>query len=433
MEQTVFKTTLANGIRILSKTMPHTRSVSMGVWVSVGARDESPSESGLSHLIEHMIFKGTQKRNALKIAKEFDAIGGQTNAFTSFESTCYHAKVLDDHVETMVDILSDIFLNSVFAESEIDKERPVIFQEMSMVEDNPEDFIHVLSGRYYWGDNPLGRSILGTRENLSRFKTDHLKSFFRRYYQPEHIVISIAGNLTHDQVLDLVGPVFEASRRGEQLPQRITPTAHPQIGLNHRDIEQVHLCVGTQGIPIADPNRFAFSLLNTIVGGNMSSRLFQKIRESKGYAYSVYSFLTSYIDTGFFGIYSAVNPDNAYKTISLIVDEIHKISSEPVTDAELSEAKEYIKGNLLLASESVDNQMVRLAQNEINFGYHTTLQEVVDRITAVEKEGIMTLAQDLFQSHRLSLTTLGPWTDKTLLEPIFGKVEVEHDIPSAHD
>ena len=433
MEQTVHKTTLANGIRILSKTMPHTRSVSMGVWVSVGARDESSDESGLSHLIEHMIFKGTQKRNALQIAKEFDAIGGQTNAFTSFESTCYHAKVLDDHVETMVDILSDIFLNSVFEETEIAKERPVIFQEMSMVEDNPEDYIHVLSGRYYWGDNPLGRSILGTRENLSRFKTDNLKSFFRRYYQPDHIVISIAGNLKHDQVLGLVSPVFETSWPGEQLPRRVTPSAHPQIGMHFRDIEQVHLCIGTEGIPISDPGRFAFSLLNTILGGNMSSRLFQKIRESKGYAYSVYSFLTSYIDTGFFGIYSAVNPDNAFKTVSLIVEEIHKISSEPVTDSELAEAKEYIKGNLLLASESVDNQMVRLAQNEINFGYHTSLQEVVDRITAVDKEEIMTLAHKLFQSHPLSLTTLGPWTDKTLLEPIFHKVEMDHVIPNALD
>ena len=220
---TVDKTTLKNGIRIVSKTMPHARSVSMGVWVNVGARDESELESGLSHFIEHMIFKGTRKRSAFQIAKEFDAIGGHTNAFTAMENTCYHARVMDTHTETMVDILSDIFINSVFDPAEIDKERPVILQEIGMVEDSPEEYIHVLSGHNYWGDNPLGRSILGSPQNIIQFDAPMIKKFFSRLYQPERIVISAAGKLDHHHLVDLVQPAFETIQPGNDIPQRITP------------------------------------------------------------------------------------------------------------------------------------------------------------------------------------------------------------------
>jgi predicted Zn-dependent peptidase len=412
MDQAINKTILENGIRILTKKMPYARSVSMGVWVNVGARDESPSENGLSHMIEHMIFKGTQKRTAFQIAKEFDAIGGQTNAFTSFEYTCYHARVLDAHLETMVDILSDIFLNSVFDEKEVEKERPVIFQEINMVEDNPEEYIHILSGNTYWGDNPLGRSILGTRENVIRFNASIIKDFFHRFYQPEHIVISAAGNISHQHFVDLVSPAFELSRPGNGFPKRITPECQSQVRMHYRDLEQVHICLGTKGISITNPRRYAFSLLNTILGGNMSSRLFQKIRERSGLAYSVYSYISSYVDTGIFGAYVAVQPDNALKAARLIINEMNALKKDRVDQTELKDAKDYTIGNLMLASESVDSQMVRLAQNEINFGHDITLETVVDHIKAVSDEDIITIAESLFQSDQLGLTTLGALKDK---------------------
>jgi predicted Zn-dependent peptidase len=404
----VKKTTLSNGVRILTKTMPFVHSVSMGVWVNVGARDESASENGLSHLIEHMIFKGTRKRTAFQIAKEFDAIGGHTNAFTSFENTCYHARVMDTHFDTMVDILTDIFLNSEFAEEEVVKERPVIFQEIGMVEDNPEEYVHVLSGSAFWGDNPLGRSILGTRENILAFTSEKIKTFFNRFYQPSHIVVAVAGNVSHVRIVELVGPAFSAVKTGPGFPGRKTPADYPQIKLHQRNLEQVHICLGTRGVSITDPKRYAFSLLNTIFGGNMSSRLFQKIREHHGLAYAVYSFISSYEDTGMFGAYVGVQPDKVRETVGLIMEEIRLLKKDPVDDTELNDAKNYTKGNLLLASESVDNQMVRLAQNEINFGRSVPLQEIIDQVEAITASDIGDLAVELFREDRLALTALGP-------------------------
>ena len=418
MKPAVEKTTLANGVRILTKRMPYARSVSMGVWVNAGARDESVGENGLSHMIEHMIFKGTRKRSAFQIAKEFDAVGGHTNAFTSYENTCYHARVMDSHLETMVEILADIFLNSVFDEQEVDKERPVIFQEMSMVEDNPEEYIHVLSSSAYWGDNPLGRSILGNPENLRRFDSETIKNFFHRLYQPCHIVIAVAGNIGHPHILDLVGPAFAGITAGQGFPARITPKGDPQIQLHHRQLEQVHLCLCTQGFSITDERRFAFSLLNTIFGGNMSSRLFQKIREQRGLAYSVYSFVSSFVDTGMFGAYVGLNPDNAWEAAALMIEDMRQLATSRVDPSELEAAKNYTTGNLLLASESVDNQMVRLAQNEMNFGRYVPLQEVVDRIGAVGADDILDMARTIFQDERLSLTTLGPISDPRPFEKL---------------
>ncbi len=412
MPKAVNKTILKNGIRIVTKRMPYVRSVSMGVWVNVGARDETPAESGLSHLIEHMIFKGTRKRTAYQIAKEFDAIGGHTNAFTSMENTCYHAKVLDTHLESMVEILSDIFLNSLFDAREVERERPVILQEIGMVEDNPEDYIHVLSGRHFWGDNPLGRSVLGSRENVRGFDDNAIRDFFHRAYIPDRIVISAAGNLEHDHIIDIVGNAFEAVNPGNGFPDRITPKSRSGITLHQRDLEQVHICLGTTGLSITDPRRYAYSLLNTILGGNMSSRLFQEIRERRGLAYSVYAFIASHVDTGMFGVYAGVDPANARETVELIVKEIGRLKRTSVDPSELKGAVEYTKGNLLLASENSDSQMFRLAQNEFHFGGHIPLKEVVDKIDSVTREDIIELSASLFQSKKLALTMLGPVPDK---------------------
>ena len=421
MDQAINKSVLKNGVRIVTKRMPHIHYMSMGVWVNVGARDESLAESGLSHFIEHMIFKGTEKRSSFQIAKEFDSIGGHTNAFTSAENTCYHAKVMDTHLDTMVDILSDIFLNSVFDEKEVENERAVILQEISMLEDSPDEYVHVLSGKNIWGKNSLGRLILGTRENVASFDTKTIRGFFSHFYQPERIVISVAGNVEHERFVDLVGPAFESVRPGDGFPERITPDGRSLIDLHHRELEQVHICLGVKSIPITDPRRYAYSLMNTILGGNMSSRLFQEIRERRGLAYSVYSFIISYADTGMFGSYVAVDPKNAYKSIELILKEICKLKETLVDPDELRDAKEYTKGSLMLSSESNDNQMVRLAQNETHFGRYLPLKDIIEEIDSVTPNNILELAQNLFQTNHFALTTLGSITDEKVFHEILMK------------
>ena len=413
MNPTVNKTILDNGVRIVSMKMPHVRSVAMGVWVQVGSRDETDAESGLSHFIEHMIFKGTARRTAFQIAKEFDAIGGQTNAFTSMEHTCYHARVLDTQLETMVDIFSDIFLNSMFDGKEVERERPVIFQEIGMVEDSPEELVHVMMGPAFWGGHPLGRSILGSRENIQRFDSQAIKGFFARRYQPDRIVIAIAGNVDHYHLVEMVGPVFSTIVAGNGFAQRRPPITGCGIQVKHRDLEQAHVCLGMNGVSVTDPRRFAASLLNTILGGNMSSRLFQIIREERGLAYSIYSFLTSFADTGMFGVYTAVDPKDLNACIALILDEIRRLKHEPISADALGDAKEFTKGNLLMAAESPDNQMVRLAQNEFYFGRAIPMQSVIDNIEAVTTADLLSLADELWGGDNAALTMLGPGVDQT--------------------
>ena len=390
----------------------------MGVWVDVGARDESPEESGLSHFIEHMIFKGTQKRSAYQIAKEFDAIGGQTNAFTSMESTCYHAKVIDNHLATMVDILTDIFLNSAFDSQEVERERPVIFQEIGMLEDSPEEYVHLLAGKAYWGDAPLGGSILGPRENITRFTAESIVSFFRKYYQPERIVISAAGHLSHEDFVKRVAAPFESIRPGNGLPPRIPPKGRRRVALHSRTLEQVHICLSTGGVSITDPRRYPMALMNTVLGGNMSSRLFQEIRERRGLAYAVYSFVSSFVDTGMFGAYVGVDAANVRAVVDLLLTHLRQLAEAAVTESELTDAKEFTKGNLLLASESVDNQMVRIAQNEIHFGRNIPMQEVVAAVEAVSAEEIRSLARTLLDENPIALTLLGPVSEQDVPEGI---------------
>ncbi len=421
MIKDVRKTTLDNGVRILTKHIPHVHSVAMGVWVNVGARDETEKEAGLSHLIEHMIFKGTQRRSGYQIAKEFDAIGGQTNAFTTMENTCYHASVMDTHLATMVDILSDIFLNSVFEPQELERERPVILQEIGMVEDSPEEHVHLLAANTVWDKHPLGRSILGRRRNIQSFEAADIKRFFDTHYQPDQIVISAAGNVDPDRFADMVGPAFETIPCNPLPSRRQKPTTHQRTALYPRDIEQTHICFGAGGLPITDPARYASSLMNTIFGGNMSSRLFQQIREQRGLAYSVYSYITSYVDSGLFGAYAGVDADNALEATEIMLSGHKQLAEERVTANELADAKEYTKGSLMLASESTENQMARIAQNEIHFGCYVPLQKVVDRVDAVSVDDVIELAQRLRSKGFSALTLMGPLTDQKPFDDLLRK------------
>ncbi len=421
MAAIVNKTELKNGIRILSQKMAHIRSVSMGVWVNVGARDEKPAESGLSHFIEHMIFKGTQRRTAYQIAKEFDAIGGHTNAFTTMENTCYHGKVMDTHLDTMVDILTDIFLNSVFDPQEIEKERPVILQEIKMVKESPDEYVHLLSGKNFWGDNPLGRSILGNQKNIIQFDAHQIKNYFHRLYQPDRIVVSAAGNVDHAYLTDLLEPAFDSIKPGNGITERVTPQSRGLVNINYQDLEQVHICVSTPGLSIKDPRRYACSLLNTILGGNMSSRLFQEVREKRGLAYSVYSFMMSHADIGMCGIYLAVDPAKALEATGVVLEILDQLCIKPITAAELKGAIEYTKGSLLLASESNENQMVRCAQNEINFKRDIKLPEVIAKIESVTTAEILELSKSLFVRNKMGLTLLGPVKTEKSFEDILHK------------
>jgi predicted Zn-dependent peptidase len=411
MREKVSKTVLDNGVRILTAEMPHMHSVSMGLWVNAGARDETPAENGLSHLIEHMVFKGTARRSALQIAKEFDAIGGNNNAFTSMETTCFHGRVMASHLPAMADILCDIFLNSVFDGSELERERPVILQEIGMLEDSPEEYVHVLLEETFWGEHPLGKNILGTPENLTRFDSAGIKDFFRRFCQPGRIVVSAAGNVTHERFVDLVGPAFESLSPTMGGSDRVPASGNRQVRVVPRDLEQVHIALATRGLSVSDPGRYACVLMNTILGGNMSSRLFQEIRERRGLAYSVYSFLSPHQGTGMCGAYAGVQAEHAHETTELMIRQMGRLKNVPVTTEELQEAKEYSKSAMLLATESVESQMAALAQNELHFGRHIPVEEILERIDAVSANDISALAAALFRSDALSLVLLGPVAD----------------------
>ena len=402
------KTVLDNGIRILTKKIPHARSVAMGVWVNVGARDETADQGGLSHFIEHMIFKGTKKRTALQIAKEFDAIGGQCNAFTSKENTCYYAKVMDTHVDTMVDLLSDIFLNSVFDAAEIERERQVILQEIRMLEDTPDEHVHVLLAKGVWGNHPIGRSILGSQDTVGRFDGESIRAYFGRAYQPERIVIAAAGNVDHGPFSESIASTFEVVRKGNDFPERIKPAMDWVARTYPKDLEQVHICLGTKGVHATDERRHACALLNVVLGGNMSSRLFQEIRERRGLAYAVYSFVSSYSDTGLIGVYVGTDNSNTEKVLSLIVKEMRRLKEKPIDASELRNAKEHLKGSIYLAAESTDNQMTRLAHNEFNFGRPVPLEELTANVEAVTAEEIMSLARETFREKAVTLALLGP-------------------------
>ena len=321
-------------------------------------------------------------------------------------------------MDTMVDILSDIFLNSVFDPLEIEKERPVILQEIKMVKESPDEYVHLLSGKNFWGDNPLGRSILGSQENIIQFHADQIKNYFHRLYQPDRILVSVAGNVDHSHLTDRLQPAFESIEPGNDISERVTPRSRGLVTVNEQDLEQVHICLSTPGLSIKDPRRYACALLNTILGGNMSSRLFQEIREKRGLAYSVYSFMMSHADTGMCGIYLAVDPAKALEATVLVLGELDKLGSKPISSAELKGALEYTKGSLLLASESNENQMVRSAQNEIHFQRDITLQEVIVKIESVTAADILALSKKLFTRNKMGLTLLGPVKDKKSFEDV---------------
>jgi predicted Zn-dependent peptidase len=403
----VKKTVLNNGIRVISEHIPHAHSVTIGIWVATGSRDEPSEFNGVAHFIEHLLFKGTGHRNALQIAREIDSLGGILNAFTGREYVCYYAKVLHRFLPKIVDLLADIFLNSIFDPEEIEKERKVILQEIGLLEDSPDEFIHDLFARNFWQGHPLGRPIIGTEQSVGGLSREIIKDYVGEAYRGGNIIIAAAGRVDHDELLNLMAGLFSSVPEGKRRPAVIPLPPTRKIESVAKDLEQIHLCLGTLSIPQDHPRRYEAFILNTVLGGSMSSRLFQEVREKLGLAYSIYSYMTSHSDSGSLAVYAGTSRERFTEVIAIILKEFKRFRTDPLDCEELENAKEQLKGNILLSLESSDNRMTKLAKNEIYFGRYQPLMEIVKGIDQVTPESILELAADLFNDDYLTLVLMG--------------------------
>jgi predicted Zn-dependent peptidase len=409
------KLALPNGLVVITETMSHVRSVSVGLWVRNGSRREIPEENGLAHFIEHMVFKGTERRSAEAIAREMDSVGGMLDAFTSKEQICFNAKVLDEHLPIAFDIIADLLLRPKFDSEDVKKERKVVLEEIKMDLDNPEYLLHEIFTRGFWPGHPLGRPILGTRETVEKFNRDALRTRFENWFAPDHLVVTAAGNVSHDQVLDLVRREFGALQPAGPADDGGAPRTQAPILLERkRDLEQAHICIGVPSVPLAHQDRFGFAVLNNLLGGGMSSRLFQNIREKRGLAYAVFSELTPYSDAGMMTVYAGTATDAIGQVIDLTIQEFRSLKESPVTEEELRRSKNHLKGSLMLSLESTSSRMSNLARQELYFRRFFSLDEILAGIEAVTREELQSLARQYFQPGQIAVTVLGPLNGFTL-------------------
>ena len=402
------KTTLPSGIRVLSEAMPSVRSATIGIWADVGSSLETREQRGISHLVEHMLFKGTQRRSARAIAETMDGVGGNLNAFTDKETTCYYAKVIDRHVPLAMDVLADMFLNSVFDPQELLKEQKVVLEEIKMYEDSPDELIHDLFLQTMWTGANLGEPTIGFVDTVTSLRPDDLRGHMRTHYAPNSVVIAAAGNVEHDQFVELVAQRFADFGGDCRLPEAESPATTPQTHVRHKDSEQAYVVIGTRGLSVRDERRYALSLLDTIVGGGMSSRLFQEIREKRGLVYSVYSFQAAYRAAGLFGVYAGTSPENVQACIDLVAEQFGAARATRVGEDELHLAKEHIKGNLTLSLESTSSRMIRLGRNEFALGRDVSPEEIEARVDAVTAQDVQELAGELLAEANLGLCIIGP-------------------------
>jgi predicted Zn-dependent peptidase len=400
-------TRLPNGVRVVSESLTDLASVTAGIWVENGSRYETPEQAGISHFLEHLFFKGTERRTAAGIAEEMDAVGGVLNAFTGKEYTCYYAKVLREHLPMALDLLADIFTHSTFPSEEVERERSVVIQEISQAEDTPDDYVHELFNTAFWPGHPLARPIAGTPATVSALNRDHFLAFLDARYRPDRILITAAGNVTHEQLLAVAEQHF-GGLAGTAVPvDGVPPTHRPGVSIHDKDLEQVHVCLGTPGISHTDGERYAAHLLNMALGGGMSSRLFQEIRERRGKAYTVYSFLSSYFDAGYVGTYVGTSPQWVREVVEIIRSEQRRTTREGLAAAELVRVKNQMKGSMLLGLETSDSRMSRIAKNMIYFGRDVPLEEVAASIDRVTNDDIVRVAQRVFPAGAFGLTVLG--------------------------
>ncbi len=401
------KTVLPSGVAVVTERLPHVRSISAGFWIARGSRDETVRQNGLSHILEHMAFKGTATRSAREIAHFLESIGGHLDAFTSKEETCFFARALDEHLPQALEILTDLVVRPRLAAADLDRERQVIMEEIKAVDDTPDDLVHDLLAEALFDGHPLSFPVLGSKENCRRFSAAELRGFWRRHYSPENFVLAAAGRLEHQRVVDLWAKHLEKVAAGKPVTSR-PPAPKPGLVLRTKKTSQAHLCLGFPGIPATDPDRFALWVLNTVLGGGMSSRLFQRIREQEGLAYSVYSYLDFYRDTGLLAVYLGVARDRVQSSLALALKEIKRLKLEPLTWDELSHAKAQIKGSMMLGLESVTHRMFRVARTAISGQSFMPLGDTVARIDRITAGDIGRLAGKLFRPERLAVSAIGP-------------------------
>ncbi|TVY10607.1 M16 family metallopeptidase [Paenibacillus cremeus] len=399
------KYTLKSGLRVVVEKIPTCRSVAFGIWVKTGSRYEDLQNNGISHFIEHMLFKGTDKYSAKEIAEIFDGIGGNVNAFTSKEYTCYYCKVLDEHLPLAVEVLSDMFFRSVLDPAELEKEKNVIYEEISMYEDTPDDMVHDLIAKAAFGEHPLGMTIIGTQANLSAMTSETLKQYMNSHYTVANTVVSIAGNV-NDDVVELIEKHFGAfTNTGSELASSMLGFQSEQK-YYQKKTEQNHICLSLPGLSAKDDRLYAMVLLNNALGGGMSSRLFQEIREKRGLAYSVYSYHTSYQDGGLFTVYTGTAPKQTDEVLKVTMEMLAEIKDKGLTDSELRKGKEQMKGSLILSLESTSSRMNRLGKNELMLGRHYSMDEIIEKVEAVEMDHIRDLTAEML-SHSFALAMVG--------------------------
>lgn len=403
------RTVLPNGLTVVSENIPYTHSVAAGFWLGRGSRDESPRENGVSHLIEHLSFKGTATRSARDIALSMESIGGHLDAFTTKEETCFYARALDEHLPRAIDIIADIVCNPDFSTQDLDRERKVVLEEIKSLEDTPDDQIHDFFDQVIFDGHPLSYPIIGTAANCRAFRRDDILAYRARTFIPSNMVVAVAGNVDHKKLIALLADLcsqFPAARRVIQ--RNRPPRVAGGLKVVRRDIAQVHLCLGFPSISYTHPDRFALMLLSTMLGGGMSSRLFQTIREEAALAYSVNSYLELYRDAGIFGVYLGTSPGQIQKAADMVLAEIKKILAEPVPAEEFANAQAQLKGNMILGMESISNRMMRLAKTELIGEPHRDLDYAIKQVNAVRVEDITRLAKKMFAPGKLSATLLGP-------------------------
>ena len=404
----VTREVLDNGLRLITESMPHVRSVSIGVWLTRGSRHESDQRSGIAHFVEHMLFKGTGSRSAEDIAQAIDSIGGQLDAFTAKEYASYYIKVLDDHLPLAVDLLSDIVMNPAFPDDEIVREKNVILEEIKMVEDTPDDLVHELFTQAFWQGHPLGRPILGSNETVESFTRETLDDYFRGVYVAPNLIVSAAGNIRHEDVRDRIAQAFSTVRRTAAANADVPPRVVPQVVVRAKELEQSHVCLGTTSYPQNHDDRYVSYIMNTVLGGSMSSRLFQNVRERRGLAYAVFSGLSAYRDAGNITIYAGCSNKAVSELVDVCVEELRTMKASPVGDAELRRAKDHLKGSLMLSLENTASRMSHLARQEIYFDRHFGLDETLAGVERVTIEDVQRVAKDLFSNGSLAATVLGP-------------------------
>ncbi|MDA8078669.1 MAG: pitrilysin family protein [Nitrospiraceae bacterium] len=409
---------LENGIPVVMEPIGNVRSVSAGVWVKVGSRNEHPDKNGISHFLEHMFFKGTRKRTTKDIAVDIDTIGGDLNAFTSRENTAFYVKVLDEYLDKGLELLADVFVNSVFPEEEIEKEKKIIKEEIKMVEDTPDDYIHDLFNQTVWGQTGLGQTILGRRETIASFTRDDIMAHIKKYYGTRDIVISCAGNFDTERLIGILNKRFGGLRRGSEPQKGGAPDFRQDVRVFTKDLSEAHICIGVPAISQLSEERYAFFLLNTILGAGVSSRLFQEIREKRGLAYSVYSFTSSYVDTGLWGVYAGVSRKRIREVAEVVVAEMLALP-DTLTETELERSKKHLKGNLILGLESTSSRMQNIARQEIYFGRYISPDEIIQSVDRVDMAEVMDLARRLIRRELFSLTAYGP-IQKNVLDDLVG-------------